>query len=112
MLKLFSLIAVVLFVLLGIVVGLLNPVAVELNLFFLSANLPLSVIMSALLVLGMAIGGLVVFLQVLKLRWIIHAKVRDNQKLSDQIIQLKKAQIETKENRAKSRVEALPEKNT
>ena len=31
----------------------------------------------------------------------MHAKIKENQKLSDQIIQLKKAQVEAKENLAR-----------
>jgi len=101
MFKLFSIVSIIAFVLLGVVIGLLNPTAVELNLFVMTVTLPLSVIMSGLLVVGMAIGGLIVFMQVMKLRWALHGKIRENQKLSDQIVQLKKQNIEEKERQAK-----------
>ncbi len=104
MFKLFSVLAVLLFVLFGIVIGLMNPVSVELNLFVSTLTLPLSVIMSALLVIGMLIGGGIVFVQVLRLRWRLRSKVKECQKLSDQIVQLKKENVEVKEKQAQNKL--------
>lgn len=97
MFKLLSILVMVLFVITGIAVGVLNPTSVSLNLFVVQVELPLSVIMAALLVVGMAVGAFIIFMQVLRLRWVIRRKVKENQKLSDQIIQLKKASVEIKE---------------
>jgi|ACQI01.1.fsa_nt_gi uncharacterized membrane protein YciS (DUF1049 family) len=108
---LFSIVAIVTFLLLGIVIGLLNPVAVDLNLFFTSATLPLSVVMSVLLVIGMAIGGFIVFLQLLKVKWLVVSKNREIHKLSDQVIQLKKTNIEIKEQLGKEQGEANQDNN-
>ena len=101
MFKLFSILIIAVFVLLGVVVGILNPVSVELNLFVTRISLPLSVVMSALLATGMAIGGAVVFMEVIKLRWLLRAKQREKQKLSDQIVQLKKTNLKIKEDLTK-----------
>jgi len=101
MFMLFSLVMVFGFVILGIIIGLLNPVSVELNVFFTTLQLPLSVVMSSLLVLGMGLGGIIVFFQVIKLRWTISTKTREIQKLSDQVVQLKKANIQVKEKLSK-----------
>lgn len=57
--------------------------------------------MSALLVIGMTIGGIIVFFQVMRLRWQLRGKVKQNQKLSDQIVQLKKQIVEAKEKQVK-----------
>lgn len=62
--------------------------------------------MSALLVLGMMVGGLIVFIQVIRLRWQLRSKLKHNQKLSDQIVQLKKQIVEAKELRVKQDSEA------
>jgi len=86
-----------LFVITGVAVGVLNPSSVLLNLFVIQVELPLSVVMAALLAVGMTIGALIIFMQVLRLRWVVRAKVKENQKLSDQIIQLKKASAKINE---------------
>lgn len=101
MFKLLSILVIVSFVLLGVIIGILNPISVELNLFVSQITLPLSVVMSALLALGMAIGASIIFMQVVRLRWMLRSKTRENQKLSDQIIQLKKANVQAKESLSK-----------
>ena len=57
--------------------------------------------MSALLVIGMMMGGVIVFIQVIRLRWQLRRKLKHNQQLSDQIVQLKKQIVEAKERRVK-----------
>ncbi len=106
MIKLFSILLVIAFVAMGVVVGLLNPISVELNLFLLTVTLPLSVVMSALLVVGMLVGAVIIYTQVIKLRWLLRAKTRQNQKLSDEIIQLKKQQVEHKENQVREEIDS------
>lgn len=97
MFKLFSLIFIILFLMIGVTLGVLNPVSVDLNLLITYIQLPLSVVMAVLFVLGLTIGAAIISIQVIRLRWVIRQKTKQNQKLSDQIIQLKKANIEAKE---------------
>lgn len=77
--------------------GVLNPTPVDLNLLFTYVQLPLSVVMALLFILGLSIGAVIISIQVIRLRWLVRQKTKHNQKLSDQIIQLKKANIEAKE---------------
>jgi putative membrane protein len=97
MFKFVSLIFILFFLVIGVTLGVLNPTTVELNLFVFSLQLPLSVIMASLFIMGLIIGALVIFTQVIRLRWAVRQKTKENQKLSDQIIQLKKANVKTSE---------------
>jgi len=97
MFKLLSLVFIILFLLIGVTLGVLNPTSVDLNLLFTYIQLPLSVVMAILFILGLTIGAAIISFQAIRLRWIIRQKSKQNQKLSDQIIQLKKANIEAKE---------------
>jgi len=82
----------------GIALGVLNPVPVELNLFSFYLELPLSVVMASLFISGLTVGAIIIFSQVIRLRWSLRQKTKENQKLSDQIIQLKKANVKSREN--------------
>jgi len=97
MFKLFSLIFIILFLMIGVTLGVLNPASVDLNLLVTYIQLPLSVVMAVLFILGLTIGAAIISIQAVRLRWVIRQKTKQNQKLSDQIIQLKKANIEAKE---------------
>ncbi|MDX1352238.1 MAG: LapA family protein [Thiomicrorhabdus sp.] len=97
MFKLVSVLITLFFILTGVTLGVLNPTAVVLDLFIIKLTLPLSVVMAALLILGMLIGAMIIFMQVMRLRWVIRKKTKENQKLSNQIIQLRKTNAETKE---------------
>ena len=105
MINLFSLIALAFFIVLGIVVGLLNPTSVDINIFISTITLPLSIVMSVLFVIGMTVGGLIVFLQVIQYRWKLRTQLKDNQKLSNQIIELKKELIDKKEKKVKQEIQ-------
>lgn len=102
MFKLLSLIITMVFIVIGVTLGVLNPQAVQLDLYLINLELPLSVIMAALFISGMLIGAFFIFLQVLTLRWAVRRKTKENQKLSDQIIQLKKTSVQAKEKLTKS----------
>lgn len=104
MIKLFSLLSIAAFVLLGVAIGLLNPNSVDINLFLATITLPLSVVMSALFVFGMGVGAFIIFFQVLSVRWKLHAKTKENQKLANQIVELKKELIEKKEQEVKHEI--------
>ena len=81
----------------GVTLGVLNPTSVDLSLLVTYIQLPLSVVMAVLFILGLTIGAAIISIQAVRLRWVIRQKTKQNQKLSDQIIQLKKANIEAKE---------------
>lgn len=97
MFKLISILITILFIVTGVTLGVLNPTSVVLDLFLIKLSMPLSVIMAILLILGMIIGATIIFMQVMRLRWVIRRKTKENQKLSNQIIQLRKANTEVKE---------------
>lgn len=101
MLKLFSLLFIISFLIIGVVLGILNPSSVELNLLITSIDLPLSVIMAVLFILGLVVGAAIISMQVIRLRWALRQKTKQNLKLTDQIIQLKKANIQVKESLTK-----------
>ena len=90
MLKILSLIVTVCVLLLGLALGVLNPTLVKFDAFFAIIELPLSVLLALTLVLGALLGALIVFAQVLKMRWLLKAQVRKNQKQADQLVQLSK----------------------
>lgn len=97
MLKLISILFIISFLIIGVVLGILNPVSVELNLLLTTIHLPLSVIMAGLFIIGLAVGAAIISMQVIRLRWVVRQKNKQNLKLSDQIIQLKKANVQAKE---------------
>jgi len=97
MFKLISILITLIFVLLGVTLGVLNPTPVSLDLFVIQFSVPLSVIMAVLLILGMIIGALIITMQVIRLRWTVRRKTKENQKLANQIIQLRKANAQVNE---------------
>ncbi|QCU90112.1 LapA family protein [Thiomicrorhabdus sediminis] len=94
MFKLLSLVLTLCFVFIGVSLGVLNPSEVMLDLFFVQMQLPLSVVMAVLFICGMLLGALFILMQVIRLNWMLRRKTKENQKLSDQIVQLKKAQVQ------------------
>lgn len=101
MIKLFSILAVVGFVFLGVIVGLLNPTSVAINIFVTDITLPLSVVMSALFVMGMAVGALIIYFKVLRLHLRLQLKIRENHKLTNQVVEMKKELVNFKEQKVK-----------
>ncbi|WP_040725066.1 LapA family protein [Thiomicrorhabdus sp. Kp2] len=97
MFKLVSILITLIFIITGVTLGVLNPTSVVLDLFIIKLSLPLSVIMAVLLIFGMVIGAVIIFMQVIRLRWIIRKKNKENQKLSNQIIQLRKTNAQVNE---------------
>jgi len=97
MFKIVSILFTLLFILIGVTLGVLNPTPVNLDLFIIKLTPPLSVVMAVLLILGMIIGAMIIFLQVMRLRWVIRKKNKENQMLSNQIIELRKGNAEIKE---------------
>lgn len=95
MLKLLSLFVTLVVLALGIILGVLNSTPVELNLFLIKPTLPLSLVLTLFLLVGFLVGALIVFMQVIRIKWQLRKQIKLNQKQADQIIQLKKANIET-----------------
>lgn len=57
--------------------------------------------MAVLFILGLVVGAAIISMQVIRLRWALRQKTKQNLKLTDQIIQLKKANIQVKESLTK-----------
>jgi putative membrane protein len=98
MLKLLSFAFTLSFLIAGVVLGILNPHAVTLELFWSSPKLPLSVVMAAVFILGLLVGALVIFVQAMRLRWRLSQQQRENKKLAAQIVQLRKAEVNAANN--------------
>ena len=93
MFKLITFLITLLFLAIGIILGVLNPGSIELNLFFFQASLPLSLVLAMVFVLGALLGGLVLLIEVARLKWRLSIQVKKNRKQLDQIVQLKKKNI-------------------
>lgn len=90
MLKILSIIVTLLFIAVGILLGVLNPTPIELDLFLIKPVLPLSLILAVVLILGMVIGSLLISLKLVSFRWQLSKANRQSRKQADQIVQLKK----------------------
>ncbi len=77
----------------GMVLGVLNPAPVTLDLFLIRPTLPLSLVLAVMLILGVLLGAGVILVQVAQLKWRLRKQIKINQKQSNQIIQLKKDQV-------------------
>lgn len=92
MFKIISFILTVLFLILGVSLGVLNPQTVKIDLFWFQYDSALSVIMAAVFIVGMLVGSAVMLMQITRLKWRLTQKQRENKKQADQIVQLRKAQ--------------------
>lgn len=93
MLKILSLSLTVLFLAAGVTLGVLNPQTVQIDLLWLQWSLPLSVVMAVLFIAGMLLGAGLMTMQLTRHKWLLIKQKRDNQKLMDEILQLKKSQV-------------------
>ncbi|GKT12916.1 MAG: lipopolysaccharide assembly protein A [Thiomicrorhabdus sp.] len=94
MFKLISLVITLLFLALGVVLGVLNPGTIELNLFLFNMVLPLSLVLAIVFVIGALLGASVLLVEITKLKWQFSKQKRINEKQLDQIIQLKRSNAE------------------
>ncbi|MBN2647594.1 MAG: LapA family protein [Thiotrichales bacterium] len=94
MYRLISLSITVSFILGGLFLGLLNPHFVKVDFFWQQFDWPLGVLMALMLVLGMALGALLIKLQVAQLRWRLAKQQRLAQKQADELVHLKKRLLE------------------
>lgn len=92
MFKIISFILTVLFLILGVSLGVLNPHTVKIDLFWFQYDSALSIIMAAVFIVGMLVGSAVMLMQITRLKWRLTQKQRENKKQADQIVQLRKAQ--------------------
>jgi len=103
MFKLISLALTALFIVSGTAIGVFNPQVVSLDLIWFKQELALSILMAIVLVLGMLLGASIMLVQITKLKWQLSKQRRTNQKQADQILQLKKASVQTLSNLDKNR---------
>ena len=109
MFKLISLALTALFLIAGTTIGVFNPQLVTLDLVWFKQELALSILMASVFIFGMLIGATIMLMQITKLKWQLSKQKRANQKQADQIMQLKKASVQTLSNLDKNR-QALLEK--
>ncbi len=107
MLKIISLIATILFVAAGILLGVLNPTPIKLDLFFLTPTLPLSLIMAFMFILGLLLGSLLMTTKVFRLRWQLSKEAKLNRKQANQIIDLK-AELSKKQDQEPEKSSTVP----
>lgn len=90
MAKIISIIVTIVFLAFGVVLGILNPTSVPFDLFVVQMNLPLSVLLALTFIVGMLVGSLFVFSQVVKSRLQISKLRKQNNHLSNEILAMKK----------------------
>ncbi|WP_127470881.1 LapA family protein [Thiomicrorhabdus aquaedulcis] len=95
MLKLLSLIVTLVVLALGISLGVLNATPVELNLFLIKPTLPLSLVLTLFFIAGFLLGALIISMQIIRIKWHLRKQIKLNQKQADEIIQLKKFNLES-----------------
>ena len=107
MLKIISLIATILFVAAGLLLGVLNPTPIKLDLFLLTPTLPLSLIMAFMFILGLLLGALLMTTKVFRLRWQLSKEAKLNRKQANQIIDLK-AELSKKQDQEPEKSSTVP----
>lgn len=96
MAKLFSLIITLLFLVVGLTLGVLNPGFVAFDLFLTQVELPLSILLAIAMVLGMVLAAAYFVPQVLKLKWQLKHQEKQNHKQANEMIVLKKEVVDLK----------------
>jgi putative membrane protein len=90
MLKLLSLIAILVFLVMGVLIGLLNPVLVEVDYYFARLQLPLSIVLALSFAFGLLLAGLVSMMQVTRLHWRLNRLNKQTKTQANEILELKK----------------------
>lgn len=93
MFKLISFAMTLLFLAIGVTLGVLNPTPIELDLFFVKPVLPLSLVLALVFILGILLGASIILLQVVRLKWQLRRLTKLNQSQLNQILQFKKESI-------------------
>jgi putative membrane protein len=87
--RLLSWFLILLFVSIGVVLGVLNPSLVPINLFLYQGEWPLGVLLILFMLIGLVIGSGLITLKIMGLRWQLKSKDRKYQKALNEIIHLK-----------------------
>jgi putative membrane protein len=90
MLKLFSTLVAILFLVLGVLLGLLNPTLVSFDYYFNQLQLPLSILLGFAFVTGIALALFFIGFQVLTLRYKLRQANKKYSKQVNEVIELKK----------------------
>jgi putative membrane protein len=88
MAKLITILIALLFIAVGVVLGLLNPQVVHFDGYFAQVDLPLSVLMAIAFMIGLVLGGFLLFSQILALQWRIGKLTREARKREKEISEL------------------------
>lgn len=96
MFKLISLSFTVLFLLIGLLLGVLNPGLVKIDFYLIAFEFPLGLALATVLVSGMLLGALLIKMQVTQLKWRLSKQIRLNQKQADELVKTKKTLAESK----------------
>ncbi len=89
MFKLFIVIVSLVLLILGIVLGVLNPAPVTLDVFLIKMELPLGLVLAVTLVLGALLGVLGSSFQIARLKWQIRKQAGIDKKRLNEIVVLK-----------------------
>lgn len=92
--KIVSLTVTILFLSVGVLLGILNPNTVPFDIFFYQLQSPLSLLLAIFLIIGMLIGGLFMSAQVFRLRWAIKKLEKENQKRAHEVLEMKKDSLQ------------------
>ncbi|WP_044406175.1 LapA family protein [Thiomicrospira microaerophila] len=88
--KVLSFVVLVVMMVLGILLGSLNPTSVPFDYYFDQRHIPLSILLSLSFISGLLLAGFFIILQVVHLKWTNHKLNKQIKKQSNEIIELKK----------------------
>lgn len=94
MFKIISILITLFFLALGILLGVLNPGEVSFDLVFQVIHIPLSILLSLAFTLGMLLAAVYFVSLLVQKKWQIRKLTKANAKLSDEVVQLNKKQVE------------------
>jgi uncharacterized integral membrane protein len=92
---------------LGVMLGVLNPTPVQVDFFFQQHTFPLSVVLSVSFVIGLLFAGFFMSIQLVKAKWAIRKLNKEIKKQTNEIIELQK-----KLHLAERTAESLPSANS
>ncbi len=108
MFKLLSILIATLFILLGLVLGLLNPHEVYFDGYFFRGHYPLSMLLAAGFILGMLITALLFSSQLLAMKWRLAKRQKQLDHANAKLVQLNAEQLMKKAEISFQNSENLP----
>lgn len=96
--KLLFFIVLVAVLIIGVVLGVLNPNVVLFDAFFAVYELPLSILLASFLTLGLLLGSGLAFSKMIPIKWKLKKQNKQIKLQSDQIVHLKKEMVSLKRN--------------